>query len=149
MGVLRTALIAILTACIGFAAGYYLELQKVNDLQGQIQGLMTEMEKSTRALREQVSKAESQKDLFKLRILAAEARCDVMERNFGQAEGRMSAIEASIDKAFAPQGEQGIAARDSIKMSLEEIKEGLKKLDVKIKSKVEDLGKMMDQALEK
>ena len=146
---LRTVLIVILAACIGLAGGYYWELQKVRDLQGQIRGLMVEMENSSRTMRDQLSKAEAEKGICKLRVLVAEARCDVMERNFGKADERMDAIEGSLGKAFAPLGDKGIEARDNIKMSLEGIREGIKKLDIKVRSKIEELGKALDQVIEK
>lgn len=146
---LRYFLIVILAACLGLAGGYFWEYQKVKALESKIQGLTTEMENVTKALREQLSKAESQKEIYKLRVLVSEARCDVMERNFGRADDRFDAIEASLDKAFAPMGDQGMVARDNIKMSLEMVREGLKKLDIKVKAKIEELAKALDQVLER
>jgi hypothetical protein len=143
----RYILIVLLAACVGLAVGYFWEHQKVGTLEGQVKGLMTEMENASRTSREQLAKAEAQKELYKLRILAAEARCDVMERNFGRAGEQIDTIESSLDKAFAPLGDQGIEARDNIKMSLESVKEGIQKLDIKVKSKIDDLGKALDQAM--
>jgi uncharacterized protein YneF (UPF0154 family) len=149
MGSLRYILIVILALCIGFAAGYFLEYQKVKASETQVRGLMTEMENASRASREQLAKTEAEKGIYKLRILVAEARCDVMERNFGRANERMDALEASLDKAFAPLGDQGIEARDNIRMSLGGIREGLQKLDVKVKAKIEDVAKALDQVMTK
>ena len=149
MGSLRVVLIVILAACIGLAGGYYWELQKVRDLQGQIKGLMVEMENSARSSRDQLLKAEGQREIYRLKALMAEARSDVMERNFGRADEKMDAIEGSLDKAFAPLGDKGIETRDNIKMSLEGVREGIKKLDIKVKIKIEELGKTLDQVLEK
>jgi hypothetical protein len=110
---------------------------------------MTEMENTSRTSRDQLAKAESEKEIYKLRILVTEARCDVMERNFGRATERIDGIEASLDKAFAPLEDKGLEARDSIRMSLESIKQGLQKLDVKVKAKIEDLAKALDQVMAK
>jgi len=145
----RYVLIVILALCVGLAGGYLWEQQKVRTLEGQLKGLMTEMENVSRTSREQLAKAEAQKDLYKLRVWVAEARCDVMERNFGRAGERIDAIEGSLDKAFAPLGDQGMEARDNIRMSLGSIKEGLQKLDVKVKTKIEDLSKTLDQVMAK
>jgi len=149
MASLRTVLIVILAACIGLAGGYYWELQKVRGLEGQIKGLMVEMENSARAAREQLAKAEAEKEIYKLKVLIAEARCDIIERNFGRADERMDAIEGSLDKAFGPLGDKGIEVRDNIRMGLEGIREGIKKLDIKVKAKIEELDKSLDPMLEK
>ena len=152
----RYVLVVILAACVGLAGGYFWEHQKVRELEGQAKGLMMEMENASRTARDQVAKAESElakaeseKEIYKLRTLVTEARCDVMERNFGRATERIDAIQASLDKAFAPLGDQGIETRDNIKMSLESIKEGLQKLDVKVKAKIEVLAKTLDQVMTK
>jgi hypothetical protein len=146
---LRYVLIVILALCVGLAGGYFWEHQKVRELEGQVKGLMTEMENTSRTSRDQLAKAESEKEIYKLKILVTEAQCDVMERNFGRATERIDGIEASLDKAFAPLGDKGLEARDSIRMSLESIKQGLQKLDVKVKAKIEDLAKALDQVMAK
>ncbi len=146
---LRYLLIVILALCVGIAGGYFWEYQKVRDLEGQVKGLMTEMENASRTSRDQLAKTESEREIYKLRILATEARCDVMERNFGRANERVDAIEASLDKAFAPLGDKDLEARDNIRMSLESINQGLQKLDVKVKAKIEDLAKALDQVMAK
>jgi hypothetical protein len=107
------------------------------------------MENSARSSRDQLLKAEGQREIYRLKALMAEARSDVMERNFGRADEKMDAIEGSLDKAFAPLGDKGIETRDNIKMSLEGVREGIKKLDIKVKIKIEELGKTLDQVLEK
>lgn len=149
MNTFRAILIAVLTLLVGFAGGYYWELQKVRDLEGQIKGLMVEMENSSRASKEQLAKAEAQKEIYKLKALIAEARSDVAERNFGRADERMEALEASLEKAFAPLGDKGIEVRDNLKMSLEGVREGIKKLDIKVKVKLDEMGKMLEPLLEK
>jgi uncharacterized protein YneF (UPF0154 family) len=149
MGAFRVILIVILALLVGFAGGYYWEMQKVRDLEGQIKGLMVEMENSSRASREQLAKAEAQKEIYKLKALITEARSDVTERNFGRADERMDAVEGSLEKAFAPLGDKGIEVRDNLKMSLEGVREGIKKLDVKVKVKIEELSKILDPVLEK
>lgn len=146
---MRYVLIVVLGICVGLAGGYFWEHQKVREMESQVKSLTTEMEKASQASREALAKAEAQEELFKLRILTAEARADVMERNFGRASERIDTIEGSLDKAFAPLGDQGIEARDNIRMSLENIKEGLQKLDVKVKAKIEDLAKTLSQAMAK
>jgi hypothetical protein len=73
----------------------------------------------------------------------------VLERNFGRADERIDALEASLDKAFSPLGDQGIQARDAVKMNLEGVREGLKKLDIKVRAKIEELAKVLDQVLVK
>ena len=146
---IRYVLIVVLAVCVGLAGGYFWEHQKVRELEGQVKGLMTEMENTSRTSREQLSKAEAQKEMYKLRTLVGEARCDVMERNFGRASERIDTIEQSLDKAFAPLGDQGIESRDNIKMSLESIKQGLQKLDVKVAAKIEEVGKTLDQIMAK
>ena len=146
---IRYVLIVVLAVCVGLAGGYFWEHQKVWELEGQVKGLMTEMENTSRTSREQLSKAEAQKEMYKLRTLVGEARCDVMERNFGRASERIDTIEQSLDKAFALLGDQGIESRDNIKMSLESIKQGLQKLDVKVKAKIEEVGKALDQIMAK
>jgi hypothetical protein len=149
MGSLRYILIVILALCIGFAVGYQLEYQKVKTSETQIRGLMTEMENISRASREQLVKMEGEKGLYRLRVLVAEAQCDVMERNFGRASEQIDALEAGLEKAFAPLGDQGIEVRDNIRMGLGSIREGLQKLDVKVKVKIEDLAKALDQVMTK
>lgn len=145
----RYILIVLLAGCLGLAGGYFWEHQEVKDLQGQIQGLMTELQNVSQASREQLAKAEAQAEICKLRVLVSEARCDVLERNFGRAEQRIDALEASLDKAFSPLGDQGIQARDAVKMNLEGVREGLKKLDIKVRAKIEELAKVLDQVLVK
>jgi len=149
MGIVRIVLIVLLAICIGFAGGYYWEHQKVTDLEGKMKGLMVEMENSSRAMHDQLVKAEGQKEIYKLRALIAEARSDVMERNFGRAEEKIAAIESSLDKAFSLLGEKGMEVRDRMKMGLEGIKEGIRKLDVKVKAKIDELGKFLDPMLER
>jgi len=149
MGIVRIVLIVLLAICIGFAGGYYWEHQEVTDLEGKMKGLMVEMENSSRAMHDQLVKAEGQKEIYKLRALIAEARSDVMERNFGRAEEKIAAIESSLDKAFSLLGEKGMEVRDRMKMGLEGIKEGIRKLDVKVKAKIDELGKFLDPMLER
>ncbi|MDH7499012.1 MAG: hypothetical protein QHH30_01335 [candidate division NC10 bacterium] len=149
MAILRMALIVILAICIGFAGGYYWEHQRVKDLEGKMKGLMVELENSSRTFRDQLVKSQVQKEIYKVKALIAEARSDIMERNFGRAEEKIAAIESSLDKTFSLLGERGIEVRDQMKMSLEGVKEGIKKLDVKVKAEIEELGKPLEALLEK
>ncbi|MEE8228699.1 MAG: hypothetical protein V3R69_02390 [candidate division NC10 bacterium] len=147
------AVVIVITAGGGFGAGYFLRDREVKDLhqllgkqKEEIAAKITTLEKQVleaqksqleRALARAQMKAGLNEVLESLTVALAE----VEQRNFGRA---MQKIEAAKGALTAASGATA-SLREAVGAKLDEIRTGLKNLDVKVRERISDLAKALEE----
>lgn len=128
-----------------FGGGYYIGAKKVTVVEERLSKMKSSMEGKILGLEKELSKARVKVKLVEIKDKLLQARTDVMEKNFGNANKQIDAARESAEKIAASSDDDTKKTLKPINDALIEIKADIDKLNLKVTAKIDDLKKEMDR----
>lgn len=124
-----------------FGVGYYIGAKKVTVVEEKLSKMKSSMEVKILGLEKELSKARVKVKLVEVKDKLLQARTDVMEKNFGNANKQIDAAKEAVEKVFASSDDDTKKSLKPINDALIEIRADIDKLNIKVTTKIDDLKK--------
>ena len=128
-----------------FGGGYYIGAKKVTVVEERLSKMKSSMEGKILGLEKELSKARVKVKLVEIKDKLLQARTDVMEKNFGNANKQIDAAKEAVEKVFASSDDDTKKSLKPINDGLIEIRADIDKLNIKVTTKIDDLKKEIDR----
>lgn len=132
-----------------FGSGYYIGSKKVTVVEERLSKMKSSMEVKILGLEKELSKARVKVKLVEVKDKLLQARTDVMEKNFGNANKQIDAAKEAVEKIVASSDDDTKKTLKPINDILIEIKADIDKLNIKATAKIDDLKKEIDRIIGK